>query len=471
MDSPITLHDKTLAHLHRFIYISRDIQYGAPFDITQDGIAMKLGISRSHASIVISKMMAGGEVESSSSTIKKSYKMHRRKVYHLTNHGKEVYLARKNELLALGICIDEALDSTDNVISNLGKMTQYQMDMLGCYCLLEQTVTRSNFPSDIPLVYFRNDNNAYLRPELKAKILESAGPEMLMRWHSKAADWCIDHEDGISERIFHLVMARRDREAVRLIRDKRFILMDSPEAKVLDSLPILLERQDDTDLQRIAARMLIDSGRTDDAADIADRISLKDRNADSILKAEIALKQHRIDDAYSIITGIDGNDPDKLITEGVCLLWSGRPEEAMTVFSEAESMMSRDRCIFRMDILLAYESFALMEMGRNAEARMVLENASSISRNERRKADLRELCDRLFPIDSEDCILLESVDIRDVKVPDVLYVPLEHRKPLESESPCEHRGLDSEWRENLGPEHSCSSELHPLAVEEDLDLQ
>ncbi|MBE6524685.1 MAG: hypothetical protein E7Z65_07460 [Thermoplasmata archaeon] len=94
MDNPITLHDKTLAHLHRFIYISRDIQYGAPFDITQDGIAMKLGISRSHVSIIISKMMAGEEVEASSSTIKKSSKMHRRKVYHLTNRGKEIYQSR-----------------------------------------------------------------------------------------------------------------------------------------------------------------------------------------------------------------------------------------------------------------------------------------------------------------------------------------------------------------------------------------
>ena len=94
MDNPTTLHDKTLAHLHRFTYISRDIQYGAPFDITQDGIAIKLGISRSHASIVISKMMASGEVESSSSTIKKSSKMHKRKVYHLTNHGKTVYQTR-----------------------------------------------------------------------------------------------------------------------------------------------------------------------------------------------------------------------------------------------------------------------------------------------------------------------------------------------------------------------------------------
>lgn len=355
--------------------------------------------------------------------------------------------------------------------SNLSQMDQYQADMLGCYCLLEQTVTKDSFPADIPFIYFKNDNNAYIRPELKKKILDNASPDLLIRWHSKAADWCIDHEKGISERIYHLVMAHRDREAIRLIRDRRFMLIDSLQTKVLDSLPILLERQNDTDLQKIAARMMIDSGKIDDAAEIADRISLKDQNAGSVLKAEITLRQHMIERAYSIISDVNDNSADSLMTEGVCLLWSGKPKEAMTIFSEAESRMSRDHCIFRMDILLAYESFALMEMGRNADARIVLENAAAISRNEGRKADLRKFCDRLFPVDSEDCILLESVDIGDVKVPDILYVPLEHRKPLESESPCEDRSLDSEWCENLRPEHPGSSELHPLTVEEDLDLQ
>ena len=85
--------------------------------------------------------------------------------------------------------------------SNLSQMDRYQADMLGCYCLLEQTVTKDSFPADIPFIYFKNDNNAYIRPELKKKILDNASPDLLIRWHSKAADWCIDHEKGISERI------------------------------------------------------------------------------------------------------------------------------------------------------------------------------------------------------------------------------------------------------------------------------
>ena len=94
MDNPITFRDKVLAFLYGHVHVSRDIHYGAPFEITQDGIAIILGISRSHASVVLGKMVSSGEVQCSAATIKDSERTNKRKIYLITPHGRAEFLER-----------------------------------------------------------------------------------------------------------------------------------------------------------------------------------------------------------------------------------------------------------------------------------------------------------------------------------------------------------------------------------------
>lgn len=370
-----------------------------------------------------------------------------------------------------GYCIESALEGVDNISKQMEGLSPYQRDMLGCFCLLDQRITRENFPNDIPMIYFRNDQVSFIRPELRKAILDGADETMLMRWHSKAADWCLDNVSGITDRIYHLVMAQRDREAMRLIKDRKYAIMDSMEPKFMKCLPLLLKRHDDIELKKILARLMIRTGTYDQALRTICSVTLEDPVAGLGLSSELLIRQHRIEEAYRLVSGAEYYDPMILTSLGICQLWYGRPVEARSSFMKARELMINDHCIFNMDVLLAYEAFALIHIGERKEAMLMMSAAVAVCRNVKRKADLSSLCDRLFPVDSENGILLEGVDIRDVKVPDVLYVPLEHRKPLETESPCEDRGLDSEWCKDLGPEHSSPSELHPLAVEEDLDLQ
>ena len=392
--------------------------------------------------------------------------------YHLTELGRNKYLERSKELQVIGLNLDESVVISDITEQDFMKLNAYQSEMLGCFCLLKQQATRETFPQGVPYIHFKPAGTAYIKPHIKKRVLSFATPDMLMRWHSRAADWCIDHEDGISERLHHLNHAHRDREAIRLIKVMRYSMMDEPVPEDADTLFDISLRHDDAELLSITARILICLEDYSRASKIISRISDFDETLGGILSAEKLLKQHKLEEAKLMIEAYDDGRSESLMISGICLLWSEMAKEAKEKFMETRIRMTDEGCIFNMDLLLTYEAFADMMLGNNDSARMMMEMATVVCINEKRKADLTEMAGRLFPVfGSEDCVLLERIDIRDVKVPDVLYVPLEHGKSLETESPCEDGRLDSEGCEDLWSEHSCSSELHPLSVEEDLDLQ
>jgi len=94
MNNAITFHDKVLALLYRYKDIQSDMQYGAPFDLTQDGIANTLRISRSHASIVLGRMEDTGEIAFTQCTVKGSNRVHKKRIYYLTESGIKQYFIR-----------------------------------------------------------------------------------------------------------------------------------------------------------------------------------------------------------------------------------------------------------------------------------------------------------------------------------------------------------------------------------------
>jgi len=61
--SSITVQDSVILYLNRYSSVTPDA-YNMPFDITQDGIATALGISRAHASLELKKLVGKGQVGS-----------------------------------------------------------------------------------------------------------------------------------------------------------------------------------------------------------------------------------------------------------------------------------------------------------------------------------------------------------------------------------------------------------------------
>lgn len=58
----VTVKERILLHLSRFSNILPGQIYNVPFDLTQDGIAMATGITRSHASLDLKKLGETGMV-------------------------------------------------------------------------------------------------------------------------------------------------------------------------------------------------------------------------------------------------------------------------------------------------------------------------------------------------------------------------------------------------------------------------
>lgn len=326
-------------------------------------------------------------------------------------------------------------------------------------------------PKDLPLITIRSDGTAYIKTDVKKKLMEMADKDMLIRWHSRAVDWCIDNDRSLTERAYHMMLAHRYRELSRMIKSERYSIMDDPEPELINVIHELAVKSDDPELLSMSVRMCLDSNRLAEIDTVLSQLANLNQRAYKMLTAELRLREHRFKDAIDLLNDIGMDCPDGLMVKGVLQLWSDDPIGSRESFVRAKGLMLKDRCIFRMDILLAYEAFALMEMGMTPEAKNALEMSANICRNDKRRAELRRLSERLFPPDSENCVLLERIDIGDVEIPDVLYVPFKHGQSLETESPCKDRGLDTEGCQDLGSEHTCSPKLHPFTVEEDLYLQ
>ena len=68
----ISYHDRASALLFEYKHINNDIVFDAPLELTQDGIAMGLGVSRGHSNVIIKRMIDNNEVEVVCSSIKGS---------------------------------------------------------------------------------------------------------------------------------------------------------------------------------------------------------------------------------------------------------------------------------------------------------------------------------------------------------------------------------------------------------------
>ena len=469
MSSTITFRDKALAHLNHYNHIRQDIEFGAPFEITQDGIAMSLGISRSHASIVIGKMEDALEVVNSLSTVRNSTKATRRRVYHLTDLGKKLYRQRVDELSEMGLDLELSIDRHCMSEHEFRMLPAYQSEMMGCFCVLRKTANRDNFPRDIPHIMFKNNGSAYMKDYQKERIISYGTPKDRLRWHSRAADWCIDSGEDITERLYHLDLAHRDREAIRIIRGSGYRFMDSADRTIAEIIHSLLSRQECPDLLRIVSRIHLDRGELIEAEYAISRLRCYNPVSSRALASELLLRDNRRAEALKNVLEDYRPGPETDLAVALCLKANGHLEESIGYFERSKAGMMENGCIFRMDVLLMNEALAYASLGRMDDAEATIGMAVSVCRDEKKRTALRKL--RRDILGSEDGVLLEGVNIGDVKIPDILDIPLEHGEPLETKSPCEDRGLDTERGKDLGPEHSGSSELHPLAVEEDLYLK
>ncbi len=385
----ITHHDKTLAHLYKYRHIRPDIQFGAPVEITQDGIASCIGITRSHASVVIRIMIDKGEVMTGLATIKNSRSPIKRKIYFLTEYGKRCLKDRMDYLEQCGIdLLDMDLaaisSSLDEIKRNLGD----RMDDLGSLCVLRIPAMRDEISFTCPLIHSRNNGESYVSEFARNTILSSCTEEDMVKWHSKAADWCLDHDKGTFERIYHLGRSRRDREAIRIIMKNRFYIMDNADPAIAAVIYEIAGRNPDSELSLISARMSVEFHDTERASCMIGPLCTSDPAKGQPLMCEMLLEQDRLEDAMDLAVSNGEEDMDSGIALAMCLMASERFEEAKGCLERTRRRMLSSGCLFRMDRLLRCEAENELHLGNTQAARTLIRSASFISKNARLKDDL-----------------------------------------------------------------------------------
>ena len=350
--SNISLHDRALSHLYRYRFTKQDIEYGAPFEISQDGVATALGISRSHASILLKKMVENGELTTWHSYIRDASRPVKRMVYHITERGKTVYRERAEDLKGQGIDIENIVgESYDEE-----RLTREEKDLLGCICVLNTNLYFNELGSRIPNILCRPTGEVYIKDAIKRRILDRCTESDLQRWHSLAADWCIDHDRSICDRLFHLNQAGRDREAIHILKSGELDISESDISEVSSIIFDLAKRHKDIELMKMAARTSIDSGDLDMAAMIVTSITRYDPVIGSQLMSEILFMRGLYQDSIDLLKRNARKCWESEMITGMCLYGMDRIEEAKDHLEIARLLMLEKGNLSRMDVLLGYEA-------------------------------------------------------------------------------------------------------------------
>lgn len=412
--SNLTLPERVLLHVYRYRHIAETTEFTIPMELTQNGIAEALGISRSHASILVGGLVEDGRLICRKGHVKGNERTSR-KVYFITalgcDHCRKILdgtLERDD--------VDDALPQNINYCCStvLWSLPKEERDMIGGILVLRCPVCRGDFDGEVPkLLPFDGRGHLNIKPETRVWFLQRADTDTLKDWHSRAADWCFEKRYDPKERLYHLFRSNRRREAVKLAVSNRFMFMDFPDKESRDIIDRLSEECDEPGLRLTAARMSLRMGDLSIAKSEAEAIE-GDCPPRGALISEILLAEGKnamaLDNALESYVG----DTDTAAALGMCMTANGRFGEAMTYLRRWEGEMRRTGCSFRMDELITACSEALRGLGDREKADELL----SIAPYWKKDAQTR--------FRSEDPVGSQVIDVGDVQVPDVLDVPLQH---------------------------------------------
>ncbi len=233
MPSAITVGERIVLHLVQYQKLIDN--YDVPIDISQDGIAASLRISRAHAAIELKKLRGSGEVIEKLAHIKRGKT--KRKVYFLSITGEQKAVRIKqyasNEGIDIGPLIDIRRCKAQELWQTLGNESK---KILAGACVFRKPFRRAALPTTttslLPVDRF---GMVDIPIELRRSILKLVPSEDVREHHSKAADYWLNEND-YGERLYHLVHAKRMKEVEMLIANQETAVIASMDQGLLEAL-------------------------------------------------------------------------------------------------------------------------------------------------------------------------------------------------------------------------------------------
>ncbi|HEY3419312.1 MAG TPA: tetratricopeptide repeat protein [Methanomassiliicoccales archaeon] len=279
MPSPVTIGERIILHLAQYSKFKDD--FDAPVDVSQDGIAEALRISRAHAAIELKKLKESALVDERIAHIRRGST--KRKVYYLNKPGED----KANSLRAYadreGIQIKPLLDLKKCQGPELWESLDPSFrPLLAQACVFRAPFKRSALPT-ITISLLPEDKSGMVDiPEaLRNSIPGLASRPELRQYHSFAADYWLK-EGNNRERLYHLVHSGRVKEAEMMVASKGPELLANPDKDLYDLLSAIT-----APAERYASRVYFAQGEAargslqfDKALASADRLMSMTNEAD-----------------------------------------------------------------------------------------------------------------------------------------------------------------------------------------------
>jgi len=222
----LTVGERIILHLGQYSkYLD---SFDVPLDISQDGIASALRISRAHAAIELKKLKDSGEVVERLSHIKRGKT--KRKVYFLSQTGEDRAVKIKDFAQREGIEILPLLDLKKCRGADLwNSLENGNRDILAQASIFRQPFRREVLPiTSISLLPVNQEGMVTLPQEIRSTIPLLISPQSIRHYHSFAADYWLG-EGNYRERLYHLIQAKRTKEAEMLLGSKGSLLLESAD--------------------------------------------------------------------------------------------------------------------------------------------------------------------------------------------------------------------------------------------------
>ncbi len=305
MPSVLTVAERIILHLSQYSKLQDN--YDVPIDVSQDGIAAALRISRAHAAIELKKLKDGQEVMERLAHIRRGKT--KRKVYFLVPKGEARAGKIKEFAISEGIEIMPLLDLKKCAGEDLWKSTDGQFrPILAQACVFRKAFKRSVLPeTSISLLPTDRNGMVEMPEDLRDSIVRLQGKEDLRMYHSFAADYWLKDGDN-RERLYHLIRSGRLREAEMLVAARGQHLVSVADEDLF-SIISALENPSDKYRHKVlffAAEIARKTGHKDFCERVARRMgssdSLRERSDGKLMLGLLAMGQGRHQDAYAILT-------------------------------------------------------------------------------------------------------------------------------------------------------------------------
>lgn len=390
-----TIRERILLHLDRFPGFDPSEIFNVPFDLTQDGIATVMGISRAHTSLELKKLKEQGKVDDWLAHVKGSGS--KRKAYYLLPEGKIEADKLKIRFEESGIAVDTLLDMRrcDPAVM-WDSLNAEDKDTFGFVCVFRVPIVKKDLPPTTSGVIPANfDGLVQISDSVREKYLKMADPEMIKIWNSRAADWWLDRNDE-QERLHHLVNAGRHIEACKTLIKYADTFLQNPNEdllatiKSIDVPPKYVESY-----YGIRAVVALECKDCDDAILCADKLDVFNTSEPELIRAEVLLISGDPNGAYEKSKKIfeDSNSARAALIVAKSLYSMKHYKELSSFVYKALKCFADNNDVTHIDKILVLSAGLQYEEGNPEDALSYLNKALTVCKNDMFRDRINYLAD------------------------------------------------------------------------------